>query len=110
MNIVDLLSQRSFSGEKMQKIPLFASDKMFCDQYCLLPGQSQKIHSHAKEDKVYIVLEGEVICHIDGEEALLSEGQATIAYAHSPHGVRNDSLQKSVLLVVMAPKPEAKTL
>ena len=47
-----------FSSEKMQKNSLFASDQLFCDVYCLEPGQEQRVHAHAGSDKIYYVLEG----------------------------------------------------
>jgi mannose-6-phosphate isomerase-like protein (cupin superfamily) len=104
MDYVTLKQQRQFADEKMQKVPVFASDKMYCDQYCLLPGQAQRVHSHEKEDKIYIVLEGEALFDIGDEQELLPEGTAVIAKAGVPHGVRNDSASNLVLLVVMAPK------
>ena len=106
MEYADLSSKRNFSDEKMQKVPVFESDKMFFDQYCLLPGQSQKVHSHEGEDKVYLVLEGEAVFDIGGEQEMLTEGTAVIARAGVPHGVRNDSGTKLVLLVTMAPRPQ----
>lgn len=96
---------RRFSEEKMQKVPLFESDKMFYDLYCLLPGQFQKVHTHAHEDKVYVVLEGEGSFEIGGEQRTLSAGSAVIARAGESHGVKNDSKEKLVLLVTMAPRP-----
>lgn len=105
MDYVTLKSQRKFLQEKMQKIPVFTSDKMYCDQYCLLPGQSQRVHTHDAEDKIYIVLEGEAMFDIGDERELLAEGTATIARAGVPHGVINESDSNVVLLVVMAPKP-----
>jgi quercetin dioxygenase-like cupin family protein len=105
MDYVTLKTQRKFSEEKMQKIPVFTSDKMYCDQYCLLPGQSQRVHKHDSEDKIYIVLEGEAMLEIGSERELLAEGSATIARAGVPHGVMNESASNVVLLVVMAPKP-----
>lgn len=98
----------AFKTEKMQKIPLFDSDKMFFDLYCLLPGQFQKVHAHANEDKVYVVLEGEGLFDISGEKKTLSSGETVIARAGVPHGVRNDSGENLVLLVTMSPKPKAK--
>lgn len=94
-----------FSEEKMQKAPIFESDNMFYDLYCLLPGQFQKVHAHAHEDKVYVVLEGEGLFEIGGEQRTLSAGSAVIARAGESHGVRNDSDKNLVLLVTMAPKP-----
>lgn len=106
MNHVNLADKRRFLEDKLQKVALFDSSKMFVDQYCLLPGQAQKVHSHAQEDKVYVVLEGEALFEVGGESELLSEGMAVIAEAGVPHGVRNDSATPVVLLVVMAPKPQ----
>ncbi len=105
MDYVDLAGQRQFDGEKMQKVPVFASDKLLFDQYCLLPGQAQKVHTHSGEDKVYVVLEGEALFDIGGEQEMLAEGSAVIARAGVPHGVRNESDSELVLLVAMAPKP-----
>lgn len=106
MEYVDLAALRRFSEEKMQKIPLFKSDKMFIDQYCLKPGQAQKVHSHDAEDKVYIVLQGQATLEIDGTQELLVEGMAAIARAGMPHGVCNETGSNVVLLVMMAPKPQ----
>ena len=106
MEYTHLTLQRRFSDEKMQKVSVFETEKMFFDQYCLLPGQSQKVHSHEGEDKVYLVLEGEAVFDIGGEQEMLTEGTAVIARAGVPHGVRNDSGTKLVLLVTMAPRPQ----
>lgn len=105
METAHLAAQRRFSPEKMQKVPVFTSDKLFFDQYCLLPGQFQKVHSHAGEDKVYVVLEGTVMFDIGGEEQEGGPGQAAIARAGVPHGVRNAGEEPAVLLVAMAPRP-----
>ena len=39
MEIKDLRSLVRYNPEKMAKIPVFESDKMFFDLYALLPGQ-----------------------------------------------------------------------
>ena len=57
-----------FADEKMQKIPIFDSDKYFFDVYCLKPGQDQRVHSHAESDKIYYVLRGKGRFHIAGDE------------------------------------------
>lgn len=96
----------SFSEEKMKKNALFDSRRLFYDLYCLLPGQSQKVHAHEGSDKVYYVLEGTGHFTVGGEERDLAAGHAVIARAGEPHGVRNDSGESLVLLVTMAPPPE----
>ena len=39
---------------------LFENAQMFCDLYCLEPGQEQAVHEHAGATKFYYVLEGRV--------------------------------------------------
>jgi oxalate decarboxylase/phosphoglucose isomerase-like protein (cupin superfamily) len=79
----------AFSEEKMMKNALFDSPHLFYDAYCLLPGQSQKVHAHEGSDKVYYVL----------------RGNAVIARAGDSHGVRNETQDDLVILVTMAPRP-----
>jgi len=94
-----------FSSEKMQKLPVFESAKYFCDLYCLKTGQDQRIHSHAESDKIYVVLQGQGLFHIAGEERQLAEGDAVIARPGQDHGVKNSSAEDLVLLVFMTPRP-----
>jgi mannose-6-phosphate isomerase-like protein (cupin superfamily) len=95
----------SFSEEKMKKNSLFDSPHLFYDAYCLLPGQSQKVHAHEGSDKVYYVLSGTGRFTIGDEEEDLGEGHAVIARAGVQHGVRNETQENLVLLVTMAPRP-----
>jgi len=95
----------AFSEEKMKKNVLFDSPHLFYDTYCLLPGQTQKVHAHEGSDKVYYVLEGTGRFTIGEEEQDLPQGHAVIARAGQPHGVRNESGENLILLVTMAPHP-----
>jgi mannose-6-phosphate isomerase-like protein (cupin superfamily) len=95
----------SFSEEKMKKNSLFDSPHLFWDAYCLLPGQSQKVHAHEGSDKIYYVLSGTGRFTVGDEEEDLGEGHAVIARAGAPHGVRNETQENLVLLVTMAPRP-----
>lgn len=101
-NIRDAIS---FSGEKLHKNPLFDSERLFYDAYCLMPGQEQKVHTHEGSDKIYYVLEGTASFTVAGEERDLGPGNAVIARAGESHGVRNDTSENAVLLVTMAPRP-----
>jgi mannose-6-phosphate isomerase-like protein (cupin superfamily) len=95
----------AFSEEKMKKNVLFDSPHLFYDAYCLLPGQSQKIHAHEGSDKVYYVLRGTGRFTVGEEERDLGAGNAVIARAGDPHGVRNETQEDLVILVTMAPRP-----
>ena len=103
MEIKNTESERRFSSEKMQKVNLFETERMFADVYCLEPGQEQKRHAHKGADKIYFVLEGTGRFHIGGEERDLGANEIVLAPADAEHGVRNESAARLVLLVFMAP-------
>jgi mannose-6-phosphate isomerase-like protein (cupin superfamily) len=105
MEVIKLDALVRFADDKMQKVPLFDSEKYFCDLYCLKPGQDQRVHVHDESDKIYVVMRGAGLFHIGGEERELESGQAVIARPGEPHGVRNSGSQDLVLLVFMTPKP-----
>lgn len=111
MQIAKLSELKRFSPEKFQKVGVFDSQRMFCDIYCLRPGQSQQLHKHEESDKVYYVLEGKGIFTVGKEElqelqeSEVESGKAVFAPASHLHGVKNNSDSNLVLLVFMAPKP-----
>ncbi len=105
MEIKAVAQSVAFSEEKMQKNALFDSPHLFYDAYCLLPGQAQKVHAHEGSDKVYYVLRGTGRFTVGEEERDLGEGNAVIARAGDPHGVRNETQDDLVILVTMAPRP-----
>ena len=105
MHIRTILEAYKFSSEKMQKTNLFATDELLLDIYCLEPNQKQKIHVHQSSSKVYIVLEGHGDFHVDGEIHQAVAGQAILAPAGKLHGVENNSSDRLVVLVGMAPPP-----
>jgi mannose-6-phosphate isomerase-like protein (cupin superfamily) len=105
MEVRELDRNRRFSAEKMTKINLFETPRFFLDQYCLEPGQAQKLHRHAENDKVYIVLEGQGRFQVGDEERVLGPHQAVLAPAGVQHGVVNPTSERLVLLTFMAPHP-----
>ena len=106
MQRVVVANQARFAAEKMQKVPLFESGRFFCDLYCLAPGQSQRVHSHAESDKVYYVLSGRATIQVGGEVDEVDAGIAVLAPAGLAHGVDNRTAGLVTLLVFMAPRPE----
>ncbi|MBI1374588.1 MAG: cupin domain-containing protein [Phycisphaera sp.] len=101
----DTAAAAEFRDEKMNKVNLFESHRLFCDVYCLRPGQEQKVHDHADNDKVYHVLTGTPTVIIGDDRSVVGPGTTAIAPAGVPHGLRNDSEEDATLLVVMAPHP-----
>jgi uncharacterized cupin superfamily protein len=45
------------------------------NEIVLEPGQRGRIHRHARQEEVYLVLEGELTLGIEGEEEALGEGE-----------------------------------
>jgi quercetin dioxygenase-like cupin family protein len=105
MSFVDTIAAVRFSPEKMQKINLFETEQMFCDVYCLEPGQAQKPHTHADATKLYYVIEGTGEFVIGEETRTLGRGQLVWSAPGEVHGVRNPTTDRLVLLVAMAPNP-----
>jgi mannose-6-phosphate isomerase-like protein (cupin superfamily) len=105
MDVKTLAELRRFATEKMVKAGVFATPRLFYDLYCLEPGQAQKLHSHEGSDKVYLVLEGRAAITVGPDEQELAPGQAVLAAAGVPHGARNASAERAVLLVVTTPPP-----
>jgi quercetin dioxygenase-like cupin family protein len=105
MKVVDVRGAFEFSPEKMKKVSLFDSDNLFCDLYCLEPGQVQKVHSHEGSDKVYYVLQGQGKVTVGTEEKVVSQNEITMAASGEDHGVVNHTDEKLIMLVFMAPKP-----
>ncbi len=102
---IQRLDIRRFDAEKMQKVSLFGTARFFCDVYCLEPGQAQKPHRHEEADKIYAVLEGQVLARVGADSATLHEGDAVLAPAGLEHGVENPGPGRAALLVFMTPRP-----
>lgn len=94
-----------FVDAKMKKVNLYESQRLFCDVYCLKPGQTQKAHTHAGNDKIYYALTGTCHVQIGDETRPLAPGGMAVAPAGLVHGVENRSGEHATLLVVMAPHP-----
>ncbi len=93
------------SPDKMAKIALATTPRAQLDVYCLGPGQSQKAHVHADQDKICYVVEGRGRFGVDGAQEVLEAGEAIVAPAGTSHGVENAGDTPLVVLVVVTPPP-----
>ncbi len=105
MGFLNSNDKRQFRPDKLAKNNLFETEHMFCDLYCLEPGQEQKVHSHAGATKFYYVLEGTGVFTVGDAERELSPGGVAWSAPGEPHGVRNGSQERLVCLVAMGPNP-----
>ncbi len=69
------------------------------NQLNLRPGQRGRIHVHADQEEVYLVLTGELTIGIEGEEQTLGEGELIRV---APHVRRQISNRGSELLQMIA--------
>jgi len=95
----------TIQADKMAKVLLAVTPRALVDLYCLAPGQAQKPHAHADQDKIYVVLEGHGQIHLDGAEEPVAPGEAVVAKAGAVHGVVNSGTDPLILLVVVTPPP-----
>ena len=93
------------SPDRMTKTNLFETPRFFLDVYVLEPGQAQKPHEHAGEDKIYLVVEGRGTFQVGAERAELGPGDAVLAPAGVIHGAENTGSDRLVTLAFMAPHP-----
>jgi mannose-6-phosphate isomerase-like protein (cupin superfamily) len=101
----DIASHLSFSADKMKKVNLFDTERMFCDVYCFEPEQTQTAHSHKGSDKVYYVIQGRAVISVGTDTREVGPGTAVLAPAGPEHAVRNPGPERLTVLVFMAPKP-----
>lgn len=93
------------AADKMTKIGLSGTARTQLDLYCVAPGQSQTVHRHDGEDKIYYVVEGTGRFSVGGAEERLAAGEAVVAAAGVDHGLVNDSTELLLVLVMVAPPP-----
>jgi quercetin dioxygenase-like cupin family protein len=102
---IRLAERTRFDPSTLVKVALASTPRVQLDLYCLTPGQSQKRHVHADQDKFYLVLEGSGRFAVGATEERLETGEAVLAPAGQEHGVVNDGTAPLVVLVVMSPPP-----
>jgi quercetin dioxygenase-like cupin family protein len=105
MFIRNVLSFAKFSAGKMGKSDLVRGESLFAGLNCFEPGQEHALHSHAGQDKLYLILEGTGQVRIGDEEQTLSAGDAAFAPSGVPHSMRNTDAGRLVVLAILAPPP-----
>ena len=91
--------------EKFYKTTLFQSNALLLGINCLEPGQVQKPHDHADQDKFYYVVSGNGRFQLGDELVTVATGEVVWAPAGVIHGVANESSHRLTLLVGIAPAP-----
>ena len=94
-----------FNAEKMGKSTLFSSPHLLVGLNAFEPGQEHRLHVHDDMDKVYHVLEGRGLFLLEDREIEMVAGLMLIAPRGVPHGIRNDSDARLIVLAVLGPAP-----
>ena len=94
-----------FDPERMGKSTVFRSDRVLVGLNAFEPGQEHRLHAHEGMDKVYHVLEGSGVFLLEDGEEPMTEGTMLVAPEGVPHGIRNTSGGRLVVLAVLAPAP-----
>ncbi|MEZ5365912.1 MAG: cupin domain-containing protein [Bryobacterales bacterium] len=108
MVIPNAASRAVFRAEKMGKADLFSADALFAGLNCFEPGQEHALHTHAGQDKIYYILEGEGDVIVGEETTRVKAGDLVLAKSEEPHAMANPGPERLVVMVVMAPPPAAK--
>ena len=95
----------SYSTAKMGKSTIFESPRLLVGLNAFEPGQEHAVHAHAGQDKVYQVIEGEGLFLLEGRELAMKTGDLLVAPEGVPHGVRNNSSRRLLVLAILAPAP-----
>jgi quercetin dioxygenase-like cupin family protein len=90
---------------KMARVALAATPRALLDLYCVAPGQAQKPHVHADQDKIYYVVAGAGRFSLGPDSERLEAGEALVAPAGTEHGLVNDGAEPLLVLVVVTPPP-----
>jgi len=92
-------------SDKMGKSTLYESPRLLVGLNAFEPGQTHALHAHEGMDKVYHVIEGEGEFLLDGRALPMAAGDMLAAPPGVPHGVRNASAGRLLVLVILAPAP-----
>ncbi|MFO0982656.1 MAG: cupin domain-containing protein [Planctomycetota bacterium] len=72
----------------------------FVDYAVLPPGTSIGRHQHESDEELYLVLEGEGLMELDGNEFPVRPGSVILNRPHGTHGLRNVSTSAIRIFVV----------
>ena len=96
-------------SDKMGKSTLYQSPHLLVGLNAFEPGQSHALHAHVGMDKVYLVVEGEGLFLLDTSELPMKAGDLLVAPDGVPHGVRNNSGARLLVMAILAPGPGTST-
>jgi mannose-6-phosphate isomerase-like protein (cupin superfamily) len=70
-----------------------------------VPGQEHALYAHAGMDKVYHVIEGQVVFLLQSGDVPMQAGVLLVAPEGVPHAIRNAGTGRLLVLTILAPAP-----
>lgn len=104
-SVIQPAAHAEWRSDKMGKSTLYESPRLLVGLNAFEPGQAHALHAHAGMDKVYQVIEGAGTFLLEGQELPMKAGDLLVAPAGIPHGVRNTSGARLLVLLILAPAP-----
>src|SRR5215467_9779875 len=86
IRLADLIE---FRAEKRVRKKLFEGAQLWGELLCYEPGQAAPLHSHPKEDELFVILEGHAALMAGDSEFDAPAGSLVIVPATVPHDIRN---------------------
>ena len=109
-SVIQPSAHAAYRPDRMGKSTIFESARIMVGLNAFESGQSHALHAHAGMDKVYSVVEGEGVFLLEDRELPMRSGDLLIAPEGVPHGVRNTSTGRLLVLAILAPAPAAPAL
>ncbi len=106
MIVTNAASRAVFRPDKMGKADLALSDHLLAGLNSFEPGQEHQLHTHAGQDKLYFVLQGEGDVTVGGEQTRIKTGDLVLARSGEGHALKNPGPDRLVVMVVMGPPPK----
>ena len=85
------LGATAFKGEE------FGSKIMGVGMTVIPPGASIGSHAHGNEEEIYLVMEGQGIAELDGEQQRVKKGDVMYNVPGGTHGLANDQPEDLVI-------------
>jgi quercetin dioxygenase-like cupin family protein len=103
--VINPAEHARWQTDRMGKSTLFESPRLLVGLNAFEPGQAHALHAHEGMDKLYHVLDGDGVFLLEGADVPMRAGDVLVAPDGVPHGIRNDSGHRLLVLVVLAPAP-----
>jgi len=94
--------QGTIEIQKMYRREDFQGAWDFALRVVMPPHSSMGVHEHGEDEEMYIILKGEGLMIIEGEEKRVSKGDMILNKPHGTHGLLNDSSEQLELLIIQA--------